>query len=89
MFSIGVRVLPRLEEIVRRPLAAPGEPLAGLSVGPAQRATARPTAERLLEVLPAVTVTMGEGATHISRPVTALRPLHVRILELLGVSSHG
>ena len=73
---------------MRRQLAAQGETLAGLSVGNAQRATARPTAERLLEVFQEVPLTVVEGATQIYRHLTALSPLHVRILELLGFSSH-
>ena len=73
---------------MRRQLAAQGETLAGLYVGNAKRATARPTAERLLEVFQEVTLTVVEGATQIYRHLTALSPLHVRILELLGFSSH-
>ena len=88
LLSIGWRVLTLLEYIVRRQLAAQGETLAGLYVGNAKRETACPTAERLLEVFQEVTLTVVEGATQIYRHLTALSPLHVRILELLGFSSH-
>jgi transposase len=88
LLSIGLRVLTLLEYVVRRQLAAQGETLAGLYVGNAKRETARPTAERLLEVFQEVTLTVVEGATQIYRHLTALSPLHVRILELLGFSSH-
>ena len=88
LLSIGLRVLTLLEYVVRRQLAAQGETLAGLYVGNAKRETARPTAERLLEVFQEVTLTVVEGATQIYRHLTALSPLHVHILELLGFSSH-
>jgi transposase len=87
LLSIGLRVLTLLEYVVRRQLAAPGEKLAGLSVGNTKRETVRPTAERLLEAFQEMTLTVVEGATQTSRHLTALRPLHVRILELLGFSS--
>ena len=88
LLSIGLRVLTLLEYVVRRQLAAQGETLAGLYVGNAKRETARPTAERLLEAFQEVTLTVVEGATQIYRHLTALSPLHVRILALLGFSSH-
>jgi transposase len=88
LLSIGLRVLTLLEYVVRRQLAAQGETLAGLYAGNAKRETARPTAERLLEAFQEMTLTVVEGATQTSRHLTALSPLHVRILELLGFSSH-
>jgi transposase len=88
VLSIGLRVLTRLEYGVRRQLAAHRETRAGLSVGNAKRATARPTAERLLEAFQEITLTVVEGAPQVYRHVTVLSPLHVRILELLGCSSH-
>src|SRR5262244_1927594 len=71
LLSIGLRVLTLLEYVVRRQLAAQGETLAGLYVGNAKRETARPTAERLLEVFQEVTLTVVEGATQIYRHLTA------------------
>ena len=88
LLSIGLRVLTLLEYVVRRQLAAQGEKLAGLYAGNAKRETARPTAERLLEAFQEMTLTVVEGATQTYRHLTALSPLHVRILELLGFSSH-
>jgi hypothetical protein len=80
--------LTLLEYVVRRQLAAPGETLASLSAGNAKRETARPTAERLVEAFQEMTLTVVEGATQTHRHLTALHPLQVRILELLGCSSH-
>ena len=88
LVSIGLRVLTLLEYVVRRQLAAQGEKLAGLSAGNAKRETARPTAERLLEAFQELTLMVVEGTTQIYRHLTVLSPLHVRILELLGVSAH-
>jgi len=87
LLSIGLRVWTLLEYVVRRQLAAQGEKLAGLYAGNAKRETARPTAERLLEAFQEMTLTVGEGATQTHRHLTALRPLQVRILELVGFSS--
>jgi transposase len=82
-----LRVLTLLEYVVRRQLAAQGEKLAGLYAGNAKRETARPTAERLLEAFQEMTLTVVEGATQTYRHLTALTPVQVRILELLGLSS--
>ena len=49
LLSIALRVLTLLEFVVRRRLTAEGTKLHGLYAGNAQRETARPTAERLLE----------------------------------------
>ena len=73
--------------VVRRPWAAAGETLSGLSAGNTQRATARPPAERLLEAFQEVTLTVMEGVDHVYRHLTALSPLQERLLELLGFSS--
>jgi transposase len=87
LLSIALRVLTLLACVVRRQLAATGETFAGLYAGNGKRETARPTAERLLEAFQEVTLTVIKGASHVSRHLTALSPLHARILELLGFSS--
>ena len=51
LLSIALRVLTLVECVVRRQLAAEGATFAGWYAGNATRATARPTAERLLEAL--------------------------------------
>ena len=82
-----IRLLTLLEFIGRRQLAAEGTKLAGLYAGNPQRATDRPTAERLLEAFEDITLTIIKGAQQTARHVTALSPLQQRILELLGFSS--
>jgi hypothetical protein len=87
VFSIALRVLTLWACVVRRQWAAAGETFAGLYAGKSQRETARPTADRLLEALQDVTLTVMEGVDHVYRHLTALSPLQERILELLGFSS--
>ena len=58
LLSMGLRVLTRLEFVVRRRLAAAKPGLAGLYAGNPQRATARPTTERLLKAFQGLTLTL-------------------------------
>jgi transposase len=87
LWSIALRVLTLLEFVGRRQLATEGAQLAGLYAGNTKRATARPTAERLLEAFREITLTIVEGAQQTYRHLTALSPLQQRILEILGFSS--
>ena len=87
LVSIALRVLTLLEGVGRRPLAAEGATLAGLSTGNPRRETARPTAEHLLEAFRDITLTIIEGPQQTDRHLTVLRPLQQRILAMLGFSS--
>ena len=87
LLSIALRVLTLLEFVGRRQLAAEGTQLAGLYAGNPQRETDRPTAERLLEAFEDITLTLVKGLQQTARYVTALSPLQLRILELLGFPS--
>lgn len=87
LLSIALRVLTLLEFVVRRGLATEGTTLTGLYAGNAKRATARPTAERLLEAFQEVTLTIVKLSEQTVGHVTALSPVQQRILELLGFSS--
>jgi len=58
-----------------------------VNAGNAKRATDRPTAERLLEALQDITLTIMARPQQSERHVTALSPLQQRILEVLGFSS--
>jgi transposase len=87
LLSIALRVLTLLEFVGRRQLATAGGKLAGLYAGNPQRATKRPTAERLLEAFQDITLTIIKGPQQTDRHVTALSPLQPRILEILGFSS--
>src|SRR5216683_182527 len=87
LLSIALRVLTLLEFVGRRQLAAEGTKLAGLYAGNPKRATARPTAERLLEAFEDITLTIVKGPQQTDRYVTALSPLQQRMLGILGFSS--
>uniref|UniRef100_A0A540V8I7 Transposase n=1 Tax=Litorilinea aerophila TaxID=1204385 RepID=A0A540V8I7_9CHLR len=87
LLAIGLRVLTLLEFVVRRNLAATGEKLAGLYAGNPTRATARPTAERLLEAFREITLTVIQEPHRIHRYLTPLSEVQQRILALLDFST--
>ncbi len=87
LLSIALRVLTLLEFVVRRRLTAEGTQLHGLYAGNAQRETARPTAERLLEAFSEMTLTIIKEPQQTLGHLSALSPLQQRILDLLGFSS--
>jgi transposase len=83
LLSIGLRVLTLLEFVACRRLAAEQGVLAGLYAGNPKRATAHPTAERLLERFEGLTLTIiGEGQRWRFH-LTPLSALQQRILTLL------
>ena len=83
LLSIGLRLLTLLEFVVRRCLAVQGTALAGLYAGNPKRATARPTAERLLEAFEEITLTIIQEVHQVRRHLTPLSGLQLRILALL------
>ena len=83
LLSIGLRVLTRLEFGGRRRLATAKTTLAGLYVGHPKRATAHPTAERLLEALQGLTLTLIREGRRWRRHLPPLSRVHQRILALL------
>jgi len=87
LLTIGLRVLTLLEFVVRRSLAVEGAKLAGLYAGNSKRATARPTAERLLEAFRGITLTVIQEPYQTRRHLTPLSEVQQRILALLGFST--
>jgi hypothetical protein len=87
LLSSALRVWTLWECVGRRQVATAGGKRAGLYAGHPQRATDRPTAERWLEALQAITLTRIKGLQQTDRHMTALSPLQQRILEVLGFSS--
>jgi transposase len=89
LLMIALRLLTLFELTVRAGLAKAGEELPGLYEGQPKRATARPTATRMLKAI----ARMGITLTHAVTPddswwcVSALPALLLRILELAGLSS--
>ena len=87
LLSIALRVLTLTELVGRRHLALEKGKIAGLYAGHPTRETARPTAERFLEAFQDRTLTVLELSQQTMRHMTPLSPVHLRILEILGVSS--
>ena len=79
----GGRGLTRWECVVRRRLTAEKATLAGRSAGQPTRATARPTAARLLEVFREITLPLRQEPHQSRRPLTPLSARHQRLLVLL------
>jgi transposase len=84
LLSMGLRVLTRLECVIRRRLAAARTGLAGLYAGNPTRATARPTTERLLARLQGLTLTIIREGRRRRSHRTPLSPVQRRILALLN-----
>jgi len=84
LLSIGLRVLTLLEFGVRQRLATAKTTLAGLYVGNPTRATARPTAERLLEAFQGLTLTIIREGRRQRYHLTSLSRVQRRILTLLN-----
>jgi hypothetical protein len=80
---VGWRGLPRLACVVRRRLAAARIVLAGRDAGHPKRATARPTAERLLEAFRGRTLTIIRAGRHRRSHRTPFSRGQRRILVLL------
>ena len=87
LLSIALRVLTLTEFVGRRHLTLEKGKIAGLYAGNPKRATARPTAERLLEAFQDLTLTVIELPQRTMRHMTPLSPVQLRILEILGFSS--
>lgn len=86
LLSIALRVLTLLEYVVRRSLERSGESLCGLYAGNAKRATARPTAELLLEAFKYITLLVIPQGDNFLCYLNPLPDLPQKILELLGYS---
>ena len=85
LLSIALRALTLFEFVVRRRLA--GTKLAGLYPGNRTRATARPSAELLLEAFKDIDLVMLSSAGYgTARHLTPLSEVQQNILALLGLS---
>ena len=88
LLSLGLRVLTALEFTVRQQLAQAGTVLTGLYPGNPKRATARPTAERLLETFGNITLSIITAGTQAHYHLTSLTQLQQRVLSLLDFKKH-
>jgi transposase len=87
MLSVAVRILTLMEFVVRRSLKQQGATLVGLHQENPRKATATPTAERLLQAFVPITLTQVQFPEQVVRHVTPLTPLQQQILALLGFPS--
>ncbi len=84
LLSVALRVLTLMEFVVRRSLKQQGTTLAGLYQDTPRKATATPTAERLLHAFVPITLTQVQLPDQLVRHVTSLTPVQQQILRLLG-----
>ncbi len=85
LLSLALRVLTLLEFVVRRSLKQQGTRLVGLYKDNPLRATATPTAERLLQAFVPITLTQVQLLEQAVRHVTPLTPVQLQILAALGL----
>jgi transposase len=86
LLTLAARLLAVAEYRAHCQLAAAGEELRGLYAGQPQRATQRPTTERLLQAFQQLTLTVFTGTRPQIRHLPPLTPLQARILALLDLS---
>lgn len=85
LLSLALRVLTLVEFVARRSLHQQAATLAGLYKDNPRRATATPTAERLLQAFVPITLTQVQLPHQTIRHVTPLTPVQEQILRLLGL----
>src|SRR5207302_9108758 len=85
LLSVALRVLSLVEFVVRRSLHQQRATLAGLYQDNPRRATATPTAERLLQAFVPITLTQLQLPDQTIQHVTPLTPVQEQILRLLGL----
>lgn len=88
LLTIALRLLTLFEIRVRAGLEEAGEELAGLYEGQPKRKTSRPTATRLLKAIARMelTLTRVDSGDESQWYVSAVPPLLLRILELVGLT---
>src|SRR5258708_6165818 len=85
LLSVALRLLTLIEFVVRRSLQQQGATLAGLYKDNPRRASATPTAERLLQAFVPMTLTQVQLPHQTIRHVTPLTPVQEQILRVLGL----
>jgi len=84
LLSLAVRVLTLMEFVVRRSLKTQEQKVVGLYKDSPRKATATPTAERLLQAFVPLTLTKVHYPEKVVYHVTPLNPVQQHILALLG-----
>lgn len=84
LLSLAVRVVTLVEFVVRRSLKTQGQKIVGLYKDSPRKATATPTAERLLQAFTPITRTSIHYPDCVVHHITPLNPVQKHILALLG-----
>ena len=85
LLSLGLRILTLIEFVVQRRLKEQGEELFGLFPGNPKRATARPSAEKILKAFTPLSLTILKINDQEYGHVSPLNFLQKRILQLLDL----
>ncbi len=85
LLSLGLRILTLIEFVVQRRLKEQGEELFGLFPGNPKRATARPSAEKILKAFTPLSLTILKIKDQEYGHVSPLNFLQQRILQLLDL----
>jgi transposase len=88
LLSLALRVLTLIEFVVRKQLAAEGEPLQGVYAGNRQRKTKTPRTETLLGVFKGIILTIIHDGEKEWVHLNPLKPTQKRILQLLGMTEY-
>jgi transposase len=86
LLTLGARVLALGDYLARAALAEAGEELADVYAGNAGRSTPRPTTERMFKAFDGINLVIFPSETHGATFLTDLRPVHEKIMALLGLS---
>jgi len=86
LLTLGARVLALGDYLAREALAKAGEALADVYAGNAGRSTTRPTAERMFRAFDGINLVIFPSETHGATFLTDMRPVHEKIMALLGLS---
>jgi transposase len=87
LLTLGARVLALGDYLAREALTATGEELTDIYAGNANRSTARPTMERMFKAFKGIDLVIFPQGEQTTTILTALMPVHQRILALLGLDS--
>ena len=87
LLTLGSRLLALGDFLAKEALAQAGEELAGVYAGNPKRSTPRPTAERMLKAFEGIDLVIVPQGVRNTTILTALRPVHMRILALLGLQN--
>jgi transposase len=86
LLTLGARILALGDYMAREALAKAGEELADVYAGNAGRSTPRPTSERMFKAFDGINLVIFPSETHGAAFLTDMRPVHEKIMLLLGLS---